>query len=270
MGFDLLTEINFRHGFFADNSLRNIRVLLPQQTATDIRRYDLIFRRMPDGFVLLFNNSDMDRRRQLLREQLTLEFDLQLSDPFFYNYTALPQTDIPGSILVFTNAEGYAPGSLHKEAFVAGSEVVAFAHQGAVISVRPFGRIILQLKPDLLNSYEISFAARATRWCYFLMSANLAALSEPAILDTSNKVRFTGPRAVTLPDGARASVFVSEETITLAQRPLHTFQLVDAGGIGGLQRTVIPALPSPDIQTISAAGIAGYDRAQAYSEIFLY
>ncbi|WP_149695996.1 hypothetical protein [Chitinophaga sp. CF418] len=235
-----------------------------------MRRYDLIFRRLPDRIVLLFNNSSTDPRTQLLREQLTLEFDLQLSDPHFYNYTGLPQTDIPGSILLFSNAEGHAPGRLHKEDVVTASEVVAFEHQGTAVSVRPFGRIVLQLKPDLSSSYEISFAARTTRWCYFLMSANLAALSEPAIIDTSNSTHFTGPQAVTLPDGARASVFVSEETIALAQRPLHTFQLVESVGIGGMHRTVIPALPSPDIQTISAAGIPGYDRTQAYSEIFLY
>lgn len=269
MGFDLLTEIYFRHGFFADNCLRDIRVLIPQDTAIDMRRYEILFRRMPDRFVLLFNNSDTDQREQLLRERLTLTFDLQLLDPFFYNYTGLPQTDIPGSILLFSNADGHAPGKLHKQDVVTAGEVVAFKHQGA-ISVKPFGRIVLQLTPDLSNSYEISFAARTTRWCYFLMSANLATLSEPAIIDTSNNIHFTGPQAVTLPDGARASVFVSEETIALAQRPLHTFQLVDSVGIGGLHRTVIPALPSPDIQTISAAGIPGYDRTQAYSEIFLY
>ncbi|SDH05791.1 hypothetical protein [Chitinophaga filiformis] len=269
MGFDLLTEIYFRHGFFADNCLRDIRVLIPQDTAIDMRRYEILFRRMPDRFVLLFNNSNADQRAQLLRERLTLTFDLQLLDPFFYNYTGLPQTDIPGSILLFSNADGHAPGKLHKQDVIAATEVEAFKHQGA-ISVKPFGRIALQLTPDLSDSYEISFAARTTRWCYYLMSANLAALSEPAIVDTSNNIHFTGPQSVTLPDGARASVFVSEETIALAQRPLHTFQLVDTVGIGGLHRTVISALPSPDIQTISAAGIPGYDRTQAYSEIFLY
>ncbi|MCF6405971.1 hypothetical protein L3C95_23930 [Chitinophaga filiformis] len=235
-----------------------------------MRRYDLIFRRLPDRIVLLFNNSNTDQRVQLLREQLTLVFDLQLPDPHFYNYTDLPQTDVPGSILLFSNAEGHTPGRLHKEEFVTASEVVPFQHEGAVISVRPFGRIVLQLKPDLSARYDVSFAAKSTRWCYFLMSANLAALSEPAIIDTSNNVHFTGPQPVTLPDGAHASVFVSEEAIALAQRPLHTFQLVDSVGIGGLHRTVISALPSPDIQTISAAGISGYDRTQAYSEIFLY
>lgn len=270
MGFDLLTEIYFRHRFFADNCLRDIRVLVPQQTATDMRRYGLIFRRLPDRFVLLYDNSNTDQREQLLREKLTLVFDLQLQDNLFYNYTGLQQSDIPNSILLFGNNDGYAPGKLHKDDVVTASEVAPFEHQGGVMSVKPFARIILALTPDLSDRYEISFAARTTRWCYFLMSANLAALSEPSIIDTSNKVHFKGPQAVTLPDGTNASVFVSEEAVALAQRPLHTFQLVEAGGIGGLSRTIISALPSPDIQTISAAGIPGYDRTQAYSEIFLY
>lgn len=270
MGFDLLTEIYFRHRFFADNCLRGIRVLLPQETAMDMRRYGLLFRRLPDRFVLLYNNSDADQRGLLLREQLSLVFDLQLQDKWFYNYTGLLQPDIPGSILLFGNAGGHAPGKLHQQDVVTASEVAPFEHQGAVISAKPFARIVLQLTPDLSDRYEISFAARATRWCYFLMSANLAALSEPAIIDTSNKIRFTGPQAVNLPDGTRASVFVSEEAVTLAQRPVHTFQLVEAADMDGHNRIIIPELPSPDIQAISAAGIPGYDRTQAYSEIFLY
>lgn len=270
MGFDLLTEIYFRHQFFADYCFRGIRVLVPQQTATDMRRYDLLFRRLPDRFVLLYNNGDADRRGQLLREQLTLTFDLQLQDSLFYNYTELHQTDIPGSILLFSNVAGNAAGKLHKQDVVTVSEVTPFEQQGGTISARPFARIVLLLTPGLSDSYEISFAARATRWCYFLMSANLNTLSGPAIIDTSGKVHFTGPQAITLRDGTRTNVFVSEETVTLMQRPVHTFQLVDEADPGGILRTIIPALPSPDIQTISAAGIPGYDRTQAYSEIFLY
>lgn len=269
MGFDLLTEIYFRHRFFADNCLRDIRVLIPQETAKNMRRYDLLFRRLPDRFVLLYNNSDADQRGLLLREQLSLVFDLQLQDTWFYNYTGLLQPDVPGSILLFGNAGDHAPGKLHQQDVVTASEVASFEQQG-VISAKPFARIVLQLTPDLSDRYEISFAARATRWCYFLMSTNLAALSEPAIIDTSNKIRFTGPQAINLPDGTRASVFVSEEAVTLAQRPVHTFQLVEGAGMDGQNRIIIPELPSPDIQAISAAGIPGYDRTQAYSEIFLY
>jgi hypothetical protein len=219
---------------------------------------------------LLYDNNNADQRELLLREKLTLVFDLQLQDKLFYNYTGLQQSDIPDSILLFGNENGQAPGKLHKDDVVTASEVVPFEHQGGVMSAKPFARIVLALTPDLSDRYEISFAARTTRWCYFLMSANLAALTEPAIIDTSNQIHFKGPQVVTLPDGANASVFVSEETIALAQRPVHTFQLVEAGGMGGLNRTIISALPSPDIQTISAAGIPGYDRTQAYSEIFLY
>lgn len=270
MGFELLTEISFRHGFFADNCLRGIRVLVPQHTVIDMQRYELLFRRLPDRLVLLYNNSSPDRKAQLLREQLVLEFDLQLQDSFFYNYTELSQTDISNSILQFSNEDGHTPGKLHRQAVAGEAEIVAFTHQGRMMTARPFGHIRLHLIPELEASHEICFAAKATRWCYFLMSANLIGLTDPVIVDTGNKVRFEGPQAITLPDGARASVFVSEGTIPLAQRPVYTFQLVEAFGMAGLQRVVIPALPSPDILAISAAGIPGYDRTQAYSEIFLY
>lgn len=265
MRFALLTEISFRHGFFADNCFRDIRVLVPQQTATDMLRHGLLFRALPDRMRLLYNDADPPRRA-VLHEQLQLVFDLQLQDNAFYNYTGLQQTDVANSLLLFGNSNVHTSGKLHRKELVCADDIVTNTQEE--INIPLFGRIILTLTPDLLPFYEISFAARETHWCYFLMSDNLAALTKPLILDGKSDVQFSGPQQITLPDGKTAQVFISDRPVPLSQRPRHTFRLV--AGNDDEQRTIIPVLPSPDIQRISAAGMAAYDRTKDYSEIFLY
>ncbi|MBW8686805.1 hypothetical protein [Chitinophaga rhizophila] len=269
MGFALLTEIVFRHRFFADNSFRNINVLLPQQTAIEMRRYGLLFRRMPDRIVVLLNADNSDRTR-LLQEGVTLFFDVQLLDRYFYNYTALRQTDVPGTILLFSNQRECAPGKLHRQESASADDLIPAESEGAGISARPFARIIMSLTPELLPVYEISFAAKATKWCYFLMSNDLSLLTQPSIVDARGSIQFAAPLPVDMPDGRRVPVLISQQVLPLSQRPVHTLQLRDTVGEGEQYRTIIQALPSPDITAVSAAGMAIYDRTVAYSEIFLY
>jgi|APAra7269096979_1048534.scaffolds.fasta_scaffold00141_7 hypothetical protein len=269
MGFALLTEIYFRHSYFADNCFRDLRLLLPQQTATEMRRYGLLFRRLPDRIVVLFNAAGTDRQT-LLQERITLLFELHLQDRYFYNYTALQQTDVPGTMLMFSNQREYASGKLHRQALVSADDLIPAATTDGGISARPFARIVLTLTPDLLPVYEISFAAKATRWSYFLMSNDLASLAKPSIVDARGTIQFAAPQLIALPDGKRAFALISEQALTLSQRTAYTFQLVEGGSDSEQYRTIIPALPSPDITAISGAGIAVYDRNQAYSEIFLY
>ena len=269
MGFAMLTEIYFRHSYFADNCFRGLRLLLPQQTVTEMRRYGLLFRRLPDRIVVLFNASDTDRQT-LLQEQITLLFELHLQDMYFYNYTALTQTDVPGTMLLFSNQREYASGKLHRQAAVSADDLVPAETTDGGISARPFARIVLSLAPDLLPVYEISFAAKATRWSYFLMSNDLASLATPSIVDARGSIQFAAPQLISLSDGKRVPALISEQALTLSQRPGYTFQLVEAAGDSEQYRTIIQTLPSPDITAISGAGLSVYDRTQAYSEIFLY
>ncbi|QHS58863.1 hypothetical protein [Chitinophaga agri] len=267
MGFTLLTEIYFRHGFYADNCFRNIRLLLPQQTATEMRRYELLFRRLPDRIAILSNDGSTDRSA-LLQQGITLVFDMQLQDAHFYNYTALEQTDVTGTMLLFSNQHACAPGTLHRQATVSADDLIPAESAG--IAARPFARIVLAFTPALLPVYDICFTAKATRWCYFLMSSNLLSLTNPSIVDARGSVQFTAPQLIDLPDGRRVPALISGQALTLSQRPAYTFQLIDRIGDSEQFHTIIHALPSPDITRLSAAAMPVYDRTQAYSEIFLY
>ncbi|HJT73980.1 MAG TPA: hypothetical protein VJ720_08180 [Chitinophaga sp.] len=264
MFFSVLTEVCFRHLFFADNRYAHINMYVPQATAIDMRRHGLLFRRQRDGFVLLYDQSVYDSRESLLKEGLQLEFDMVLNDEQFYNYTALTQADISNSILLFTN---HTTGKLHVKETVSEMDVQMLPVYGMR---KPFGRIRLQVDNTLQLRHEICFAAKPTRWCYFLMSDQLAALDDPAVIDTSGNVEFEGPLLLDLPGKPAVRMFISVTPLLLAERPVHTFQLVEHASEGNGYTVIIAALPAPDISRISFSSVPGYDRLQTYSEIFLY
>lgn len=260
MSYTLLTTVHFRHDYYAAARYEQLQVNIPVATAGDMRRYGLLLRCQADGFTLSFDDT-MLSRESILQDELTLSFDLSLKDHLFYNYTDLQQHDLRNSILLFTNKNN-STGRLHQDVYVSVSEVASLA---ATCFIRPFGRIELLLAEGLQSQYVIRFAPRATHWYYFLMSGHLQDLTKPAVLDPSGKTTFSGPQSALLPDGRKATTFISDTPITLAQHPA-SFMLVDYATGSDAYSIVIPVLPVPDISRISAAG----GTSQLSSEIFLY
>lgn len=245
MVFSVLTEVYFRHRFFADQKFVHITTHVLQATAIEMRRHGLLFRPLRDGFMLLYEQGVYNNSENLL-----LEFDLRLQDELFYNYTDIIQPDIRHNILSFSN----------KEQAVALD--VQITQDNSM--TKPFGRITLSVNDSLLPRYEVRFAAKQTRWCYFLVSDQLAALGNPAVTDVNGVIDFDGPLQLDLPGKPATHLFISKTPLLLSQRPAYSFQLKDGASV------IIPVLPSPDISRISFSAVPGYDRTQAYSEIFLY
>jgi hypothetical protein len=244
MGYNTLTVVNFRHVFFVDKIFDRIAVKVPSQTVTDMRRYGLLIRQIPGGFVLLYDVDVYDKQ-----DKLTLLFDLELKDPLFYTYTLLQQVNIQKSILLFNNNPRNKAGTLHQEDYVSGKEVYTLKPADRYF-IKPFGRIVLKLGTTFESRYDIRFDANALRWRYFLMSDHLASLSEPVITDTTGKVQFS----------RQDHVFTSDIPITLMPRNQYSFQLLDG------DKVVISTLPMPDISRISAF----VPDNELFSEIFLY
>lgn len=260
MSYTLLTAVYFRHHYYASTRYEQLQVHIPVATARDMRRYGLLLRQQADGITLSFDDT-MLTRESILQDALTLSFDLSLKDHLFYNYTDLQQHDLRNTILLFTNKNN-STGRLHQEVYVSVSEVAPLT---VPCFVRPFGRIELLLALDVMSHYEIHFAPKATHWRYFLMSGHLQDIAQPAVLDPSGITTFKGPQSTVLPDGRNVLSFISDTPVTLAQQQ-STFMLVDYATGNDAYRIVIPALPKPDISSISAAG----GDLHFSSEIFLY
>jgi hypothetical protein len=264
MEYDTLTAVSFRHVFFAERKFDRIAVKVSSQTAMDMRRHALLLKQQANGFLLLYD-TDVQSREELLREKLTLVFDLELKDPLFYNYTAdLSQGNITKSILLFSNNQLNTAGTLHHEKFVSGTEVYTLKPEDRFF-VKPFGRIVLELLPALEKGYEIHFAAKAIRWRYFLMSEQLAGLSQPAIVDATGKVRFGEREPADIPGKTDLYMFTSEIPLELSLKNKYAFQLVDD------TKVVISTLPTPDISKVSSAVTSdAKSKSELFSEIFLY
>jgi hypothetical protein len=238
-------------------------------------QHGLLLKPLRHGFLLLNDTKPAGKSRTkevLLKEEISLVFDLVLKDALLYNYTQLKMEALPEHLFFFTNAQQRASeDTLHRQAFVTAQDLRPLDELPDRPLVKPFGRIALQLGEPLLPSYYISFQAKATRWCYFLMSEGLKALSRPAVLTTNGNGDFGLPVMITLPDNKQVPVFISKEPVPLANAAAHAFQLIDYNGADtDRYKVIIPALPSPDVSRVSNAGAALYEIGNDYSEIFLY
>jgi hypothetical protein len=267
--YEILTAVFYRHTFSQGSGYEGFSVGVPAHTAKCMSQHGLICKPVRDGFLLLHHTKAMD---VLLKEKLRLVFDLALKDALFYNYTQLSAGNIAGSFFRFNNEQERASAELlHKDAFVKEEDFRPLTDLTEKYFVKPFGQVTLLLDEQLLSSYYISFQARATRWCYFLMSEDLKALSHPAIIGTNGNGHFDLPVTVTLPDNTKAPVLISKAPVPLGAAAAHAFQLVDyTDAAAGRYKVIIPSLPAPDISRISNAAAALYEKGNNYSEIFLY
>lgn len=233
-------------------------------------QYGLLFKPLRNGFLLLYDTKCA--REDLLKEKIRLVFDVALNDALFYNYTQVSIDSPAGQFFLFTNEQQRASAvQLHRDQFVAAEDLRPLSALSERYLVKPFGQIALLLDEELLPAYYISFQAKATRWCYFLMSDDLKGLSHPAVLSTNGNGYFDGPVSITLPDNVKAPVLISKNPVPLGSNAPHTFQLVDyAAADAGRYKVIIPVLPTPDVSRVSNAGASLYEKGNDYSEIFLY
>src|SRR5690606_38690092 len=177
-----------------------------------------------------------------------------------------------GSLFYFCNTGQRAvPDALHKEEQVTAQDLRPLAELQEPFFVKPFGRIALLLDEQLLPAYHISFSAKATRWCYFLMGKDLQELANPAVIGTNGNGYFDMPVMISLPGNDQVPVLMSRKPLPLATEPAQTFQLVDYSTLDATRyKVVIAALPAPEISRVSNAAAALYEQGNDYSEIFLY
>lgn len=229
-------SVDFTHDYWGTQPFRGVR-------ATPLHMEPgLLFRAKPGGFTLYFDANFSGRKRtreDVLQTPVPLIFRLELTDPYFYNYT-----DLPLQLFCFWNDPG-----------------TTMLHQEVCDGTAPFfGLLELTLDPDLQNSYAFRFATLATYWRYILVGDSLTRLENPSVVDPQTKETFEGPLPVTLRDNRTAVAFTSRKPIALADPAARRFQLLEQ------DRVVFNALPGPDIRFISSA-VAGVSSA---SEILLY
>lgn len=134
------------------------------------------------------------------------------------------------------------------------------------------------------TQYFLDFTHRSTTWNYYIVSTGmpLTDLRIEAASSAPHSVSFTGPSTVTLPNGQRASHFVSDERIALEEQPACRFQLKGkAGGVKTKDGVLMNRLPvasaqqviprQPDYATSSTNGSGQSSTSlKNYSDIYVY
>ncbi|KAA2240007.1 hypothetical protein F0L74_27905 [Chitinophaga agrisoli] len=247
---------------------------MPAPTTKCLLQNGLLVKPLRDGFLLLYETTRAGNNRSretLLKDPVCLSFDLALTDQLFYNYTQMDAVAVADNFFFFSNDPQAAPGVLHWDSYVSALDLQHVSVLQERPLTKPFGRIVLQLDKDLQPSYDIRFQARATRWCYFLMSDGLRALARPAVISTNGSGAFEPAVQVSLPNTGLVPVFISVSPLPLATAAPPVFQLVDYSAFEeDRYKVIISALPAPDISRISNAAAALYKDRNDYSEIFLY
>jgi hypothetical protein len=267
--FNILVKVNCSHSYFYDGVFNGFAIKVTDGANKIFNNHDLIMKPFNGGFYILYDQNfagTTRTREDVLKEKLTLDFTLVLTDPLFYNYTADAPAQIDQSIYLFNNSLNPS-GSLHSGDFVSEDDVQPLSFFNEQFFVKPFAKLILALNSSLQNEYTIKFNARSTYWRYILMSNYLQELNSPAIIDTDSTNAFGAPLKVDLPGNQQVNAFTSDKALQLSQRPVKAFQLAENYEPSSTKyRVVIRSLPYPDISAISRLP----NSTSNFSDIFIY
>lgn len=276
--FDILTEVHFKHSYFADAVFNGLGINVSNNTLNSINNLGLMFKPFNGGFYILFDKNFANKprtREQVLNETLTLEFTLTLKDRDFYTYTANLPEQINDAIYYFRNSLTATPdatgtGRLHSEEFVSNEDVYKLWYFKERFFNKPFAKLDVTLHPGLETTCYINFKARATYWRYILMSDYLQNLNNPAIIASDNTNVFGSLLEIDLPNNTTVCCFISEDKLDLSQQPGKIFQLVENYVNGSSKYKIIKrALPLPDVRHISRIPLKDINPVN-YSDILIH
>ncbi|MBT8339632.1 MAG: hypothetical protein HKP58_09425 [Desulfatitalea sp.] len=244
----LLFEITVCHPYFPDNSCRHLQWEPARATLETMSNLGMLFRPFSNGMAVY---SDPGRRDAMALFAAQTEpdapgfyFKAYVQDPFFTNYTQLP--DIPeGRLLCVDTARAVAEPSgafrLHPQAVVSDGDSTPLAYlwdkhvlvrrdKGAaplcVFHIRPVGQDTspMDAKGDLYpRTYRVYFDHRRTYWKYVVLGP--LATQTVVVRDKDNHWTFDPVPANGIAGSRPAVAFLSNDPIPLKQIPNHTFQL---------------------------------------------
>lgn len=277
--FDTLFSVNFSHDYYNGDGYAAFSIAPTPATSAFLLRLGFIFKAGAHGFRIVFDTQFQGserERKDALKQQAELVFNLTSNDPDFLTYTGDLSdggNDISKSIFCFTNhIEGAGFRSrLHEKEHVSGKEIIPLSAYPEKFFSKPFAQIRITLHENLEPSFTVRFAAKSTHWRYLLVSDYLKELVSPAVMDKETGELFVGPERIALPGSGEAIAFYSVKPVMLTAKPNKSFQLVENYESGtGKYRVVKGVLPNPITGAISnIPSGSGVGTQLNFSEILL-
>jgi hypothetical protein len=208
----------------------------------------MLFRTHAGGMTVFFDPARQEAvslfSAQVEPWQDSFFFKLYSKDPFFMNYTDLPQTGNDRVIFLdSTKAQSNDDGSLrlHKSAFVNETSIINLSDIGdtpildrsdrgspplCVLRICVAGEKACPVDPKgriRALSFCINFHCQQTYWKYYV-TGSLAG-KKISIRDKTEQWSFGHSSSMDLPDSRPTVAFISNKPIPLVERPQTDFQL---------------------------------------------
>ncbi|WP_024674805.1 hypothetical protein [Pseudomonas syringae] len=265
----LLFQICFMHGYFADGKLHDFQVIADYPTAQLIARYRLVSQQQ-DGVFSLYAEREGPEFIEYLRDQAPsgqLQFFLKCDRAAFFFATDLPLDQL--GMLAFSSARVESKTSHQRT-------MLSAWHEGARAAECGVAAITLRLN-DLLpislgKRFIIDFKAREVGWQYCLINRSAVLLKNPAVIGNNGCV-LDGPQSGLSPGGEKALIFSSGlSQFAVQQAPQLTFDLVDRLTVQPegqvVEHCYIKGLPAPRLDKMSA--VRGDNPVQVICTMSIY
>lgn len=257
----LIFRVAFEHAYFADGTLRSMRIVPVAACDDMLRRAGVVLRAQNDGIAVFGDAAAVERLRLHVAEAgapLTLAFRVYFTDPHFFDYTAPAWPK--GKLLLLDTASSSVDDAgrqmLHATSHVPASAFVGLedAELEPVLGKHflvPAPAMVLQVtvSAGLLDAadprqrhFHARFGAASSHWKYCLLGA---ADAQASIVDLAGDMEFDHFTGVETVDRRRADVFLSKREIPLREVSETRFQLRAATAAG--DKVLIKAMPNASV-----------------------
>jgi len=252
--FEQLLKIHVEHKYFDGFPFSGYRLSPSKETQSLFLKYGLKVKSQSGSLLVYFENpfegSNRDRA-SVLKEQITLQFHLEITDPSFYQYTGNLPHHLSKIIFWFSNFKEdqqvlSTSNLLHLSEFVSESDI-----KPSPDASHYFGHIAIQFDVDLKEDFYIRFLNKSTHWRYIFVSDHLLDHEQLAVVDVNNQILFSEPEIVTFPNGLKGIAITSAEPIALLQHTNVHFRLVDHydASTNHFEKEWISKLPDPPLSS---------------------
>ena len=220
--FSKLVSVNLYHSYYKDNLLRDIEVVVDQETNTLLQSYGILIRAIDNGFSLIAK-KEVKFEDDSFSGELKLKFGFRLKNSTFLNITNIPYSN--NQKFVFRNTQDLSSEKLHPDEYV-GEENIQNSDEDGL-----FGEIFLNLnsKNQFFGSemagetldelkYSIHFAAREVKFRYnFYSTEPLDDFEKYFITDEQNSFKMKKYDTRVLANGTFVYYFVLEDLVPVSQ-----------------------------------------------------
>lgn len=235
--FDLVFRLSVFNPFYTSDACTCLVFSPDEATNKVMTKYNFKVRNITNGIELFAQDASKLGSLLVYIQTVTglasFKFDVNTTDPNFYNFTDLPFTDLQS--LAFSTAQKNSDGTLK----------INVANEAPKLGTIDF--LFEDLTIDLPKTYSIKFTNKYTQWRYYIVQRSGINLSNPSVTGSDGS-QFEAPISTKIETGDSALLFVSTATIPMKERSEVTYNLVDKITVSTLDnsvknRTIFKGLP---------------------------